>query len=246
MGMEADEVSCGASGMGTRDDEARRATVGASPALVAVHDRRGWLALFDDEGEVEDPVGSLPVRVRAGDRSRLAAFWDTYIGPNEIRFEVHQDFVDGDDVLRDVTIHTTLSTGARLAVPSYVLYRLVPGPQGAGFRIRRLAAHWEILPMVAQVLRQGPRGWWTIVVMTGRIVRYQGLRGLVSYLRSMLAGFTRARGRRLAVRLAGGATPEKVVTAGRTVAFRVGSPNTGQTEVHLYQTNGIRTFRSGG
>jgi steroid Delta-isomerase len=35
-------------------------------------DREGWLALFADEGLLEDPVGSPPRRGREG----LAAFWD--------------------------------------------------------------------------------------------------------------------------------------------------------------------------
>ncbi|MBM4396973.1 MAG: nuclear transport factor 2 family protein [Deltaproteobacteria bacterium] len=248
---------------GASDADPRIATVEASPALVARHDKASWLALFSDDGEVEDPVGSLPCRVGDGgrDRGRVAAFWDTYIAPNGIRFEVHRDLVDGDDVLRDVTIHTTLSTGARLAVPSYVLYRLVPDHDAAGadadaqaasparaFRIRRLAAHWEIVPMVGQVLRQGLRGWWTVTVMTFLILRHQGLRGLASYLKSILGGLRRSAGRRIAERSAASARTDKVITSGPCVAFRVLCADGAVSEVRLidHHTNGIRTFRPAG
>jgi ketosteroid isomerase-like protein len=264
---------------GTSGADPRIATVEASPALVAARDKAAWLALFSDDGEVEDPVGSLPCRIPDGgrERGRVAAFWDTYIAPNGIRFEVHRDLADGDDVLRDVTIHTTLSTGARLAVPSYVLYRLVPAGAGGGagsgsglgtgagsgagagagaqaafpadaFRIRRLAAHWEIVPMVGQVLRQGLRGWWTVTVMTFLILRHQGLRGLASYLKSILGGLRRSTGRRIADRSAASARTDKVITSGPCVAFRVLAADGEVAEVRLidHHTNGIRTFRSGG
>jgi steroid Delta-isomerase len=49
-----------------------RATVERYQATFNSGDRDGWLALFSDDGELEDPVGS-PVRRGPGG---LAAFWD--------------------------------------------------------------------------------------------------------------------------------------------------------------------------
>ena len=49
-----------------------RATIERYQATFNSGDRDGWLALFADDGEVEDPAGSTP---RTG-RDGLAAFWD--------------------------------------------------------------------------------------------------------------------------------------------------------------------------
>ncbi len=48
-----------------------RATIGRYQSTFNSGDRDGWLALFTDDGELEDPVGSPP-RTGGG----LAAFWD--------------------------------------------------------------------------------------------------------------------------------------------------------------------------
>ncbi len=49
-----------------------RATIERYQATFNSGDREGWLGLFTDDGELEDPVGSAP---RTG-RDGLAAFWD--------------------------------------------------------------------------------------------------------------------------------------------------------------------------
>ena len=53
-----------------------RATIERYQATFNSGDRDGWLALFTDDGELEDPVGSPP---RVG-RDGLAAFWDQING----------------------------------------------------------------------------------------------------------------------------------------------------------------------
>jgi steroid Delta-isomerase len=49
-----------------------RATIGRYQTTFNCGDRDGWLALFADDAELEDPAGSPP---RVG-RDGLAAFWD--------------------------------------------------------------------------------------------------------------------------------------------------------------------------
>jgi len=49
-----------------------RATIERYQATFNSGDRDGWLALFTDDGELEDPAGSPPRR----GRDDLAAFWD--------------------------------------------------------------------------------------------------------------------------------------------------------------------------
>jgi ketosteroid isomerase-like protein len=74
----------------------------ASMAAVAAGDREGWLALFDDDAVVEDPIGPSdfdPEGIGHRGAPAIAAFYDRVIGVNEsIRFTVHQSLLCGDEV----------------------------------------------------------------------------------------------------------------------------------------------------
>src|SRR5438093_9811506 len=52
--------------------DAISATINRYQTTFSANDRDGWLGLWDDDGVLEDPVGSAPRRGRAG----LEAFWD--------------------------------------------------------------------------------------------------------------------------------------------------------------------------
>jgi hypothetical protein len=184
------------------------AVVEASPACVARHDKQAWLALFADGAIVEDPVGSAPHRRGARVRGtppddELGRFWETFIAPNEIRFEVREDIVAGLEVVRDVIIHTRLSTGLEIRVPAHLLYELVE--EGGSPRIRRLAAHWELPRLSGQALRSGWRGCATMVRLGGRMLRCQGLGGTLGYARGMVLGIG-SRGRETVEALAAAVT----------------------------------------
>ncbi len=125
------------------------ALVRSSPELVAAHDKAGWLGIFGRQFVVEDPVGWLPVR--SEDAGALATFWDAFIAPNEIEFQVAQDWVDGFDVVRDVTIVTTLRTGVQVRTPAHLIYQT--GDEDGELKVRRMAAHWEPIPVYRQMLR---------------------------------------------------------------------------------------------
>lgn len=165
--------------------EERLAIAKRSPATVAAHDKAAWLGMFSRDAVVEDPVGTPPnrkgVHCRPG-RSRedeLGEFYETFISPNDIRFEVARDIVCGSEVIRDVVLHITMRTGLRVAVPAYVIYRLVD--EDGAIRVARLAAHWEPAGMTAQVLRGGPKGWKTLLASSGRMLSIQGLRATMAY-----------------------------------------------------------------
>ena len=72
------------------------ACVSASPEAVAAHDRAAWLGLFAENAEIHDPVGSRP---HAGPAA-IACFYDTFIAPNTIHFEVAHELACGDSVAR--------------------------------------------------------------------------------------------------------------------------------------------------
>jgi ketosteroid isomerase-like protein len=166
--------------------------VQASPECVARHDKAGWLALFAQNGVVEDPVGSAPNRKghfrgrsESGD-DELGSFYETFIAPNQIRFEVLRDIVTDTEVVRDVLIHSTLSTGLQVSVPTYLIYEMTE--EDGEVRIARLAAHWELPRQSLQTLRGGLKGWSSLLLLSGKMLRIQGPAGMAGYSKGMLRG----------------------------------------------------------
>ncbi len=176
--------------------EARLALAAASPLKAGAHDRDGWYALFADGASVEDPVGTPPCRKGQrtaglfGRDDELLAFYDAFIGGNEVRFEVHQDIVVGLSVARDVTIHTRLPPGFVSSVKAHVLYELAP--DGDSLRIARLAAHWGASDNAKQAAAGGLRGSVAMVVSLARMLRYLGPAATRAYLRGTKTGVKRA------------------------------------------------------
>lgn len=204
--------------------------VEASPRRVAAHDKAGWLELFAHDAVIEDPVGSAPHRkgrrVQGGD-DELGRFYETFIAPNEIRFEVLEDLVAAAEVVRDVRIHTKLSTGLAIVVPAYLVYELVD--EDGEVRISRLAAHWELARLSAQALRSGARGLATMAGLGARMLRLQGAVGVLGYSQAMLAGIGR-RGVQAAEALAAAASRRDAATvaslcmrSGPCVSYPVGA-----------------------
>lgn len=151
--------------------------VQASPVAVAAHDRAAWVGLFADDGQVNDPVGSHPHEGRAA----IERFYDTFIAPNTIAFHVERDIVCGMSVMRDLTIETTMSTGASIRVPMHLRYDLVD--ESGALKIRRLYAHWELTPMVVQMLGSGAKGVGAALRLGPQMLRHQGLVGMFGFMR---------------------------------------------------------------
>lgn len=166
------------------------ALVERSPAAVAAHDKAAWVALFARYNLVEDPVGSAAhitgiYDARDGYRGRggLGRFYDTFIAPNTIRFEVERDIVNGLRVVRDVTIEIVMSAKVTVRVPAHLLYELTV--EGEELKVFRLAAHWELGPMLRQ---QMASGWPFLAVgcaSAARMWRHQGLRGMAGFIRAL-------------------------------------------------------------
>jgi hypothetical protein len=161
-----------------------------SPQAVAEHDKGAWLDLFARYNLVEDPVGSAPhvggsydQRQGYRGRGRLERFYETFIAPNSIRFDVHQDIVCGLHVMRDITIEITMSPDVMVRVPVHLLYELTP--EEGELKIFRLAAHWELWPMLKQQVASGlpflKVGW----ASGARMLRYQGMSGIAGFLRGL-------------------------------------------------------------
>jgi len=149
--------------------------VRSSPLAVAVHDKAGWIALFDADYVIEDPVGSRPVR-----GEDISGFWDAFIAPNDIEFVVHHDWIDGLHVVRDVTIVTTLATGLQVTTPAHLRYELVE--RDGDLKVERMAAHWELAPNFAQLMRPRSAHLRSMATMNASLVRHLGLGGTARFV----------------------------------------------------------------
>ncbi|HET6340189.1 MAG TPA: nuclear transport factor 2 family protein, partial [Polyangiales bacterium] len=157
------------------------ALVRRSPEFVREHDRAGWLGLFGTDGVIEDPVGSPPARVADG---TLARFWDTFIGPNEVEFEVHRDCQVGHAVFRDAIVHTRIAGTVTLDVPAYLLYEVAED----GRSVARMSAHWPLSSLSLSALKLGPAAWIQMIRLFVRMLRNMGPRWVGGYLAALWDG----------------------------------------------------------
>ena len=132
---------------GTEEGGAPRPTArdlgAASMAAVEAKDRDGWLALFEEDGIVEDPIGPSPFDPEGrGHRGReaIAAFYDSVIATSEsIRFTIRQSFLCGDEVANVGVIRITFPGGSAIDVDVVSTYRRSPSGKLAALR-----AYWEM------------------------------------------------------------------------------------------------------
>ncbi|MCS5637838.1 MAG: nuclear transport factor 2 family protein [Myxococcota bacterium] len=76
-------------------------------------DRTGWLALWDDDALIEDPVGVSPLDPEGqGHRGieAITAFYDKVIAPADLRFQIRQTFACGDECANVGTITTRIGS----------------------------------------------------------------------------------------------------------------------------------------
>ncbi|MCF8590146.1 nuclear transport factor 2 family protein [Gordonia liuliyuniae] len=191
------------------------AAVDASPAAVAEHDKDRWLSLFAPSAIVNDPVGSAPHRGRA----QLSRFYDTFIAPNDITFQVHQDIVCGSTVLRDVTLKIQMSDRVTLSVPAHLRYAMT-----ADARIDGLYAHWELVPMVGQLIGKGLPAAAVSRRLTVGLLRNQRLAGTAGFARGFVGvgGRTKRRAAELLSALAAGDSANAAAVLAESAALRFG------------------------
>jgi len=119
---------------------ARRA---ARRSMEAVHrkDKQAWLDNFADDALVEDPVGPSGFDPEGrGHRGRdaIAAFWERWIGPNRVLFDVRESYAGGAEVANVGSITTVLPNGAAMVVNGVFTYRV-----DAAGKLVALRAFWE-------------------------------------------------------------------------------------------------------
>lgn len=167
------------------------ATVEKSPAAVAIKDKQAWLDLFYKKSIIEDPVGTAPhIRecpdANSCDTSKHSAFWETFIAPNTIIFHVKEDIIAGNEIVRDLDIETHLSSGVSISVPTYLTYKVIRNENNE-LKVQSLAAHWEVIAMVGQVLGK-ENGLKAGAGLSLLMLQEQGLGGALGYMNGLLFG----------------------------------------------------------
>lgn len=172
------------------DREHLLAAVERSPQAAAAHDRAGWVGLFTIDASVEDPVGSRPHLGRA----QIGEFYDTFIGPRDIKFHRDLDIVFGTAVLRDLELEVAMGSAVTMYIPAFLRYDLREA--NGDWQIAQLRAYWELPAMMRQFLRTGLRAISPALQLSRDLLGNQGLRGTAGFA----SGFRRV-----------GARPKKVV-----------------------------------
>jgi hypothetical protein len=158
------------------------AAVERSPQAAAAHDRAGWVGLFTVDGRVEDPVGSRP---HVG-HAQIGRFYDTLIGPCDIKFHRDLDIVFGQVVLRDLELEVAMGSALTMYIPAFLPYDL--GEVDGEWQIAVLRAYWELPAMMLQFLRTGSRALSPALQLSRGLLSNQGLRGTAGFT----TGFRRA------------------------------------------------------
>ncbi len=113
-----------------------------SVAAVQAKDKAAWLALWAEDGCVEDPVGvSFIDPTGEGFRgpARREQFWDSNIGPTDsIAFDLHDSFAAGNEVANVATITITVGGNTQTKCEGVFVYRV--NDQG---KLVSLRAFWE-------------------------------------------------------------------------------------------------------
>jgi hypothetical protein len=198
------------------DRERLLAAVERSPRAAAAHDRAGWVGLFTGDGRVEDPVGSRP---HVG-QAQIGRFYDTFIGPRDIKFHRDLDVVFGTAVLRDLELEVSMGPIAKMDpavtmyIPAYLRYDL--REDNGRWKIAHLRAYWELPAMMLQFLRTGSRAASPALHLSRGLLANQGLRGTAGFV----AGFRRvgARHKRLAETFLGAVARKDISAALRPLS----------------------------
>jgi hypothetical protein len=158
------------------------AAVERSPQAFTVHDRDGWVGVFTTDARVEDPVGSRPY---VG-HEQIYHFYDTFIGPRDIKFHRDLDIVFGTVVLRDLELEVAMGSAVTMYIPAFLRYDLREA--NGEWQIAELRAYWELAAMMLQFLRTGSRAVSPALQLSRALLVNQGLRGTAGFM----TGFRRA------------------------------------------------------
>lgn len=108
---------------------------------IEAGDKEAWLALFTDDGIVEDPIGASmfdPEGRGHRGRAAIAAFYDNVIAQGDVQFSIRESYAAGAECANVGTITTILPDGTRAVIDGVFTYRV--DDDG---RLVALRAYWE-------------------------------------------------------------------------------------------------------
>jgi steroid delta-isomerase len=110
----------------------------ASLAAVRAKDRDGWLALFEPDATVEDPVGPSALDPEGRGRrgiEEIAAFYDSVISTMEsFDYEIERTYLGGAELAMVVVFHIGLGGDQRMDMDLVNIYERSPGGKIASLR----------------------------------------------------------------------------------------------------------------
>ena len=113
-----------------------------SMKAVEAGDRAAWLAIFAPDAVVQDPIGVSaldPSGLGHHGPDAIAAFYDTVIGPNQVRFTIRESWEAGNEVANVGRISTTMADGLVVHTDGVFTYRV--DEAGA---VTALRAYWSV------------------------------------------------------------------------------------------------------
>lgn len=100
----------------------------ASLTAVRNGNKEEWLALFDENAVVEDPVGSAPWDTPVGTprgKEAIGWYWDTFKKWHEaFEFDIHYQTTGGLEAATYASLHSTLADGTRRTVECINIYEI--------------------------------------------------------------------------------------------------------------------------
>ena len=114
----------------------------ASLAAVKAKDKTAWVALFEEDAVVQDPVGvSRFDATGEGHKGRaaIARFWDVFM-ENQASFDstIHHTALGGNELAAYATLHIGLKDGTKFDVPVLNVYKM-----SSNGKLASLRSFWE-------------------------------------------------------------------------------------------------------
>ena len=100
-----------------------------------------WLSLFDEDAIIQDPVGKSPLDP-TGDGHRgikaIEAFWDSTIGPGDIKFTVRESYPCENECANVATVINRFEDGGKLDTDLVIVYKI-----NNKNKLISIKAYWE-------------------------------------------------------------------------------------------------------
>ena len=100
-----------------------------------------WLSLFDEDAIIQDPVGKSPLDP-SGEGHRgikaIETFWDSTIGPGNIKFTVRESYPCGNECANVATVINRFEDGGKLDTDLVIVYKI-----NNKNKLISIKAYWE-------------------------------------------------------------------------------------------------------